>query len=144
MTTGERLSFNPLFGTGGNAGRRNFAEGWAKATSMLKTPAKKWKRPTLNADLAAFLQGQPGLALSDYKAGCWFGADNKAYNSGTAKPSRKGQISPWAMALACEAFGLSKAVHRGGWEAHGGQRARFLLSRAARPHGAGRSGQESR
>ena len=106
LTTGERLSFNPLFGTGGNAGRRNFAEGWAKATSMLKTPPKKWKRPTLNADLAAFLQGQPGLALSDYKAGCWFGADNKAYNSGTAKPSRKGQISPWAMALACEAFGL--------------------------------------
>ncbi|MFO1498632.1 MAG: type I-U CRISPR-associated protein Csx17 [Verrucomicrobiota bacterium] len=106
LATADRLSFNPLFGTGGNAGRRKFTEGWAKATHTLKTPPKKLTRQKLNADLAAFLQGQPGVVLSDYKAGCWFGADNKAYNSGIAKPFRKGQISPWAMALACEAFGL--------------------------------------
>jgi CRISPR-associated protein Csx17 len=60
----------------------------------------------LNADLAAFLRGEPGLCLADFNSGCWFGAANKAFNSGTAKPFREGQLSPWAMALACEAFGL--------------------------------------
>ena len=106
ISTGDRLSFNPLFGTGGNAGRRNFPEGWRKATSAIKNPPKAWKRAKLTADLSAFLRGEPCVCLSDYKAGCWFGADNKAFNSGTARPSRKGQLSPWAMALACEAFGL--------------------------------------
>ena len=106
ISTGDRLSFNPLFGTGGNAGRRNFAQGWSKATSAIKKATKGSKREMLRADLVAFLRGEPGICLADYKAGCWFGADNKAFNSGTARPFRKGQLSPWAMALACEAFGL--------------------------------------
>ena len=46
------------------------------------------------------------MCFDKYNAGCWFGAANKAFNSGTKKPSRQGQVSPWAMALACEAFGL--------------------------------------
>jgi CRISPR-associated protein Csx17 len=101
-----RLSFNPLFGTGGNAGKRDFSIGWAKATAAIEKPPRGWKRETLNADLTAFLHGEPGIYLDDYNAGCWFGAANKAFNSGTAKPFREGQVSPWAMALACEAFGL--------------------------------------
>lgn len=106
IAPGARLSFNPLFGTGGNAGKRDFSNGWAKATTAIEKPPKGWKRETLNADLAAFLRGEPGVCLADYNAGCWFGAANKAFNSGTAKPFREGQVSPWAMALACEAFGL--------------------------------------
>jgi len=101
-----RLSFNPLFGTGGNAGKRDFPIGWAKATTAIEKPPRGWKRETLNADLAAFLRGEPGVCLADYNAGCWFGSANKAFNSGTARPFRDGQVSPWAMALACEAFGL--------------------------------------
>jgi CRISPR-associated protein Csx17 len=73
---------------------------------VIEKPPKNWKRDNLNADLAAFLRGEPGICLADYNAGCWFGAANKAFNSGTAKPFREGQVSPWAMALACEAFGL--------------------------------------
>lgn len=106
ISPAARLSFNPLFGTGGNAGKRDFATGWAKATGAIQKPPKGWKRETLNADLAAFLRGEPGKCLADFNAGCWFGAANKAFNSGTARPFREGQISPWAMAFACEAFGL--------------------------------------
>jgi CRISPR-associated protein Csx17 len=106
ISPAARLSFNPLFGTGGNAGKRDFANGWAKATGAIEKPPKGWKRETLNADLAAFLRGEPGVCLADFNAGCWFGAANKAFNSGTARPFRDGQASPWAMALACEAFGL--------------------------------------
>lgn len=106
ISPAARLSFNPLFGTGGNAGKRDFATGWVKATGAIQKPPKGWKRETLNADLAAFLRGGPGLCLADFNAGCWFGAANKAFNSGIARPFREGQISPWAMALACEAFGL--------------------------------------
>ena len=102
----SRLSFNPLFGTGGNAGKRDFSTGWKKATDAIEKPPRAWKREMLNSDLAAFLRGEPGLCLADFNSGCWFGAANKAFNSGTAKPFREGQLSPWAMALACEAFGL--------------------------------------
>ena len=106
ISPAKRLSFNPLFGTGGNAGKRDFASGWVKATGAIQKPPKSWKRETLNADLSAFLRGDPGMCLADFNAGCWFGAANKAFNSGTARPFREGQVSPWAMALACEAFGL--------------------------------------
>lgn len=102
----SRLSFNPLFGTGGNAGKRDFSTGWAKATASIQKPPRGWNREKLNADLAAFLRGEPGLCLADFNSGCWFGAANKAFNSGTSRPFRDGQLSPWAMALACEAFGL--------------------------------------
>jgi CRISPR-associated protein Csx17 len=102
----SRLSFNPLFGTGGNAGKRDFSKGWSKAVSVIKNPPRGWKREMLNTDLTAFLCGEPGVCLADFNSGCWFGAANKAFNSGTAKPFREGQLSPWAMTLACEAFGL--------------------------------------
>ncbi len=106
ISPAARLSFNPLFGTGGNAGKRDFAAGWVKAATAIEKLPKGWKRETLNADLAAFVRGEPGLCLADYNAGCWFGAANKAFNSGTARPFREGQVSPWAMVLACESFGL--------------------------------------
>jgi len=106
ISPAARLSFNPLFGTGGNSGKRDFANGWARATGVIQKPPKGWKRETVNADLAAFLRGEPGVCLADYNAGCWFGAANKAFNSGTEKPFRDGQASPWGMALACESFGL--------------------------------------
>ena len=106
LATASRLSFNPLFGTGGNAGRRDFTTGWTKAVGALKKPPRGWSREALNADLLAFLHGEPCRCLADYSAGCWFSAANKAFNSGTARPFREGQVTPWAMALACEGFPL--------------------------------------
>lgn len=165
-----RLSFNPLFGTGGNAGARNFSDGWKRAvnatslTSKFSTVlAEKVKKHVEQADkaiagatkvgtkkhrdalkkqetaqqsklsllasrqhLSAFLNGgfcdiNPSVSipkpnkpseketvyfLADYGAACWFSSANKKYNYSPDKPYQEGQITPWAMALACEAFGL--------------------------------------
>ena len=107
ISPAARLSFNPLFGSGGNAGKRDFSiRAGPRQQAAIQKPPRGWKRETLNTDLVAFLCGEPGVCLADYNAGCWFGSANKAFNSGTARPYRDGQVSPWAMALACEAFGL--------------------------------------
>lgn len=125
LATAERLSFNPVFGTGGNAGKRNFSKGWEKARDAIKavTPkAKKSKRKTAanetppalpvempsaaRQDLSAFLNGGTCSLLSDYGAACWFSDANKKYNFAPDSPFREGQITPWAMLLACEAFPL--------------------------------------
>jgi CRISPR-associated protein Csx17 len=125
LATAERLSFNPVFGTGGNAGKRNFSKGWEKARDAVKavTPkTKKTKKKTVadetssllpaempsaaKQDLSAFLNGNTCSLLSDYGAACWFSDANKKYNFSPDSPFREGQITPWAMLLACEAFPL--------------------------------------
>lgn len=133
IATAERLSFNPVFGTGGNAGKRNFSKGWKKAKEAVeaKAPASKSKRNkkkkdepldyslfsgagtpakemplAAKHDLSAFFNGETCSLLSDYGAACWFSAANKIYNFSPDKPFRDGQITPWAMLLACEAFPL--------------------------------------
>ncbi|MGE5465540.1 MAG: type I-U CRISPR-associated protein Csx17 [Methanocella sp.] len=120
-----RVSFNPLLGSGGNAGRRDFAAGWKQAVDALAVGPKKSKedkgrgkkaasvdgdavggRDVRCSELQAFLQGQPITWLVDkLAAGSWFSDAMKLYNSGQS-PSREGQISPWAMALACEGLEL--------------------------------------
>jgi CRISPR-associated protein Csx17 len=99
IATTRRLSFNPVFGTGGNAGIRNFSKGWKKAQTAISNPAAQ-------TDLFAFLQGKSCSLLADYNAACWFSDANKKYNFSPDKPFCKGQITPWAMLLACEAFPL--------------------------------------
>lgn len=115
-----RVSFNPLLGSGGNAGRRDFAAGWKKAVDALastpkaakgrKNEKRKAGTPAIYATpsaerrsaLQAFLLGQPVTWLVDeLAAGSWFSEATKLYNSGQS-PAREGQISPWAMVLACE------------------------------------------
>ena len=121
-----RVSFNPLLGSGGNAGRRDFAAGWRQAVDALaaartSTPKKSKgrgkKAPVSDGDavsapeerrkeLRAFLLGQPVTRLVEkLAAGSWFSEATKLYNSGQS-PAREGQISPWAMALACEGLAL--------------------------------------
>ena len=113
-----RVSFNPLVGSGGNAGRRDFSAGWKQAVDALaaapnagKGRAKK-KAPgsgdaasapdVRRSQLSAFLLGQPlTWLLEKLAAGSWFSEATKLYNSGQS-PARDGQISPWAMVLACE------------------------------------------
>ena len=97
-----RIRMNPLLGTGGNAGRRDFAKGWKDAVQVLKKPPRNQNRDALNNDLKSFLAGDACTYLGDFSAGSWFGSANKIYNHGTKQPYRDGEITPWAMALACE------------------------------------------
>ena len=96
------IRMNPLLGTGGNAGQRHFDRGWAEAVRVIKKPLRNQSRETLNADIRAFLNGKACTYLGGFSAGSWFGAANKIYNHGTKKPFREGEVTPWAMALACE------------------------------------------
>ena len=98
----DRVRMNPLLGTGGNAGQRKFDRGWRKAVACIENPPRRQSRNSLKADLKAFLDGQACTYLGDFSAGSWFGAANKIYNHGTRQPFREGEITPWAMALACE------------------------------------------
>lgn len=129
-----RVSYNPLFGSGGNAGKRAFSNGWMKAVEALAPSAPVAKEPTKNEtdkqktarekrqkkafdeysqqaparrkknrdELEALLLGRPiAWLVEELVAGSWFSEATKLYNSGQS-PAREGQISPWAMVLACE------------------------------------------
>lgn len=98
----KRVRMNPLLGTGGNAGKRDFSKGWAQAVSTIKKPPRNLSRETLRQDMEAFLIGKACVYLKPFQAGSWFGEANKIYNHGTKKPFREGTVTPWAMALACE------------------------------------------
>ena len=102
LALGDRVMMNPLLGTGGNAGQRKYDRGWDKAVACIENPPRGLSRDSITADLKAFLDGQAYTYLKDFSAGSWFGAANKIYNHGTKRPFRKGEITPWAMALACE------------------------------------------
>lgn len=125
LSAGSRRDFNPTFGTGGNAGKRDFSSGWQKARDAVKATvpkARKGKKRTASdetppdlpaampaaakQDLPAFLNGGTCSLLGDYGAACWFSEANKKYNFSPDSPFRNGQITPWAMLLACEAFPL--------------------------------------
>ena len=108
-----RVRMNPLLGTGGNAGKRDFAKGWKAAVQAIEKPPRGQCRSVLDNDLKAFLSGEACTYLDSFQAGSWFGAANKIYNHGnpsappdsprgTKQPYREGEITPWAMALACE------------------------------------------
>ena len=156
-----RVSFNPLLGSGGNAGRRDFAAGWKQAVDALATArtnaSKKSKGRGKKAavadrdagsgtderrsELQAFLLGQPVTRLVEkLGAGSWFSDATKLYNSGQS-PSREGQISPWAMALACEGL----ALFAGGASRRLGARSRGIgafpfVTQAVAPEAAGEAG----
>ncbi len=174
-----RVSFNPLLGSGGNAGKRDFSKGWTAAASALattqrqadeqyqaaitkakeeceKAQAKAGTKKTEAArqkavaaarekyqsaittaedvrravvepqdDLRCLLLGLPAQREpSGFNGGSWFSEATKLYNSGQS-PAREGQISPWAMVLACE--GLTFLA---------GGASRRLGARAARAVGA--------
>lgn len=150
------LSFNPLLGSGGNAGRRDFSTGWKVATDKLEaaltasgsaTPSKRSKAnrvsPDPKAELEALLLGQPTTwLLEKLNAASWFSDANKLYNSGQ-NPFREGRLSPWAMALVCEGL----AFLAGGASRRLGAQARALgafpfVTHAAAPDVAGEAGRD--
>ncbi len=132
------LSFNPLLGSGGNAGKRSFSDGWKRATATLKKPGDDAR-----SHLRAALLGEPSnLLLEKLNAASWFSGANKLYNSGQ-RAFREGVASPWAMALACEGL----LFFAGGASRRLGARARlrgafpFVVSAAA-PIAAGENGRD--
>ena len=101
-----RNCFNPVFGTGGNVGKRNFAEAWKNSVKLLSKPEKAgW--------LDATLAGQADRGMPDLRGGgTWFVFANKTFNSGQGW-YREGQLSPWSFLLSMEgAFLLVGGVNR--------------------------------
>jgi CRISPR-associated protein Csx17 len=138
---GERLSFNPLLGHGGSTGHRSFSAGWLEATTALAKPNRDWTKQRLAEDLESFLCGKPCRCLGKFNAGSWFSSANKAYNSGTAKSFREGQVTPWAMALACEALPLLQGSTSRQLGAHRRATGAFpFVTKAAAPERAGEAG----
>lgn len=158
----SRVSFNPLLGSGGNAGKRDFAVGWKQAIDALASSGTDTKKKTnkktkksesitegsspsgtdqRREELAALLLGKPtAWLLEKLNAASWFSEANKLYNSGQG-PYREGRLSPWSMALACE--GLPFLA--GGASRRLGARARAVgafpfVTRAAAPEVAGEAG----
>ena len=138
----KRNSFNPVFGTGGNAGKRLFFSGWKKAQRIILQPGKKIKAHDLRSDLHSFLHFEPCSILGDFSAGSWFSLANKIYNSGFKKPFATGQITPWAMLLACESFPLLAGSPSRLFGAHRRQLAAFpFISRSPAPESEASCGQ---
>lgn len=146
------LSFNPLLGSGGNAGRRDFSKGWREAVTKLdqalslgsaQRSGGRRTSPDPIQELKALLSGQPTTwLLEKMNAASWFSDANKLFNSGQA-PYREGLISPWAMLLACE--GLPFLA--GGASRRLGARARSVgafpfTTRAAAPIASGEAGRD--
>jgi len=152
-----RVAFNPLLGSGGNAGKRAFAKGWKAAVDALAQPsppkkAKKGKSSTADGSeeqskrreqLRRYLLGEPVTWLVEkLNAASWFADANKLYNSGQ-RPFREGGISPWAMALACEGL----VFFAGGASRRLGARARSVgafpfVTRGAAPERSGEAGRD--
>ena len=132
------VSFNPVLGSGGNAGRRDFSKGWGKAVEALRKSSTKSR-----SALEALLLGEPTTwLLEELNAASWFSDANKLYNSGQ-KPFRVGLLSPWAMALACEglAYLAGGASRRLGAQSRGIGAFPFV-TRAAAPEAAGEAGRD--
>ncbi len=139
----DRAHFNPLLGSGGNAGKRAFSDGWRKAVDELKKESDK-SSGQARKELQALLMGEPVTwLLEKLNAASWFSDANKLYNSGQ-NPYREGLVSPWAMALACEGLPFfSGAASR-----RLGSRARAVgafpfVTQAAAPNTSGEAGRDN-
>jgi CRISPR-associated protein Csx17 len=91
----NRNQFSPLFGTGGNVGKRNLATAWQSANKLRTQPdSRQW--------LEATLWGRETTDNPPFtNAGTWFAYNNKTFNSGLAW-YRDGALSPWSFLLAME------------------------------------------
>jgi len=90
--------FNPIFGTGGNIGRRSLAKVSLDAKTMLNNAGPENKSSWLNHTLFRYDASLPELQST----GTWFVQANKTYNSGQSDFFREGRLSPWSFLLALE------------------------------------------
>lgn len=96
IVSARRNIFNPIFGTGGNIGKRNLAKLAADASDLLNDPikAREW--------LAHALYGEAADLPELPSSGTWFPFANKTFNSGQDGFFREGRLSPWSFLLALE------------------------------------------
>jgi len=106
-----RVSFNPLLGSGGNAGRRCFSKGWKAARDLVK------KSGGDAAGLKSLLSATGWCAASGLNGESWF-----------SEP-----IPPWAMLLACQGLPAlgGTASRRLGANARGYAAFPFITKQAA-------------
>jgi CRISPR-associated protein Csx17 len=117
----SRNQFNPVFGTGGTLGQRDFADVWCECLKKARPPARPAKRvmgtaakpttsPTKKSKaqlssevwLDAALSGNDTAELPSVSAaGTWFVFANKSFNTGQDW-FREGRLSPWLFLLAAE------------------------------------------
>jgi len=92
---GERKVYNPVLGSGGNVGRRDFEKLALECQRLTKDrQSEGWLRFAL--------LDESGIELPDLPStGTWFVQANKSFNSGLAV-AREGQLSPWSYMLALE------------------------------------------
>ena len=93
-----RNVFNPIFGTGGNIGRRSLAKVSLDAKTMLDEAEPQDNSSWLNHTLFGEDANLPELQST----GTWFVQANKTYNSGQTDFYREGHLSPWSFLLALE------------------------------------------
>ena len=116
----SRNQFNPVFGTGGTLGQRDFADVWSEClkkarpatkpgkgvvgTSVEPNTLPKKSKARLNSEawLDAALSGNDTAELPSLSAaGTWFVFANKSFNTGQDW-FRDGRLSPWLFLLAAE------------------------------------------
>lgn len=114
IVLGDKLTFPPLLGTGGNDGRAEFAK--LDHDCLVKV----WPDGVASADahgwLHSLLTGAPGPNLLDVTFGMYDSASAGSPNS-TPEGKAVGAANPWAIILACEgliAFGGSVVSRLGG------------------------------
>jgi CRISPR-associated protein Csx17 len=117
----NRNQFNPVFGTGGALGQRDFADVWRGCLNKARPKSKEEKaapngpakpkklagkkskaRQSSEAWLDATLTGDDKVELPTVTAaGTWFAFANKSFNTGQDW-FREGRLSPWTYLLAVE------------------------------------------
>lgn len=103
IVPGTRNRFNPVFGTGGNIGRRDLQVAWCRASTLTEDPhSGLW--------LESALFGSDTELPQFTNAGTWFVYNNKAFNSGQ-NWYREGFLSPWSFLLACEGSLILRGGH---------------------------------
>jgi CRISPR-associated protein Csx17 len=126
-----RNCFNPVFGSGGNVGRRDLSSVWdrcavlagkkerpktASNSSAASTKERnKASKQALEAAewLESTLHGTHGALPQSKSAGTWFVFANERFNSGQRWSRDKGNLSPWSYLLSMEgAFLLIGGVNR--------------------------------
>ncbi len=127
MACGQRRVFNPIFGTGGNVGKRDLARVHEKCLELIgpgdsTNPKARLTKPTARSEsrhvdptawLRVTLLGGEDVELPELRGtGTWFVFANKTFNSGQDW-YREGHISPWSFLLAMEgAIMLRGSINR--------------------------------
>jgi len=101
-----RNQFNPIFGTGGNIGKRILAKVAQEAVKLIvmSKSSRKSGQSSLPASWLKYTlwrEGEPELPELP-STGTWFVFANRTFNSGQQEWYQEGRLSPWSFLLALE------------------------------------------